>query len=179
MIDPQAAALFDQALRDAGIPIFGVAIMNDTGFVDPTWPPEWEVVARRDNLVVRIDYNNASAAQITQGNSIVFNLDVTWMQPRNVWTIYDDIKALTSAQQANINTDIMANNYARARALRPPQDGPALSLQWGSVLGTATAPERRDTLLRIAAMVCQQEPTYLEHPAFDSSINISGDEPVP
>jgi hypothetical protein len=179
MISNNAAAMFDEALRSAGIPIHGVSVLNKDGDT-AGYPAEWHLVVRADGLVVRIDYDNATAPQIEQGDSIVYDLDVTLMRTRSVYDIYADIKALTAGQQAAIANDISVNNYEKLKSMRPPQDGPVAVLHWCvTSLAAATQAERYDAYARIDAMYCQQFPDYLVHPAFDPSIEISGDEPVP
>jgi hypothetical protein len=181
MIDPNAVALFDTALRDAGIPIYGVVLLSETGMVDPSWPDEWQFVVRPDGLIVRIDYTSeATESQIQQGNAIVMTLDVTLKQSRPLWAIYTDIVALSIVSQDRIRADMATDSYAKVRALRPPQDGPALALHWAVVsLQGATQAEKRDAMMRMASMISQQNPQYLVNPPFDETISIPGDEPVP
>jgi hypothetical protein len=180
MIDPNAAMLFDEALRAAGIPMAGVGILN-TDADTAGYPADWHLVVRPDGLVVRVDYlPEATAEQIAQGDDIVTTLDVTKMRPRAMFDIYGDIKALSAQKQAAIAADISANSYEKLKAMHPPQDAPVAVLHWCvTSLAAATQTERYDAYARIEAMYAQQFPDYLVGPAFDTSINIPGDEPVP
>lgn len=170
--------MFLQALTDAGIPIHGVSILNTTG--ELAYPPDWHTVLRADDLVVRVDYKGAATpGDVLRGDDVIRELDITAMRPRPLWSIYDDVKALTVSQQQAIRADLSASQYQKVRALRPPLDGPSLALHWSFAnIASATAAEKQDAMNRLAAMVAQQTPSYLMSPPFDPTISIPGDEPA-
>jgi hypothetical protein len=176
----QAAAMMDAALRDADIPLDGVAVLNTSGSTEG-YPADWHLVLRADNYVVRIDYHPAATpGDVITGDGIVRDLDLTLTRVRSMYDIYADIKALTPGQQAAIANDISADGYAKLKDMRPPQDAPVAVLHWCvTSLAAATQAERYDAYARISSMYCQQYPDYLMNPPFDPTIEISGDEPVP
>jgi hypothetical protein len=181
-INPNAAGMMDEALRAAGIPIDGVSILNTTGTASG-YPPEWHLVSRPDGLVVRIDYRpEATPPQVTQGDDIVRTLDVTLMRARPLWAIRADIAALSAAQWTNIWTDLYAAAPPVPRkylADYGPNASAIYVFDWSLYVSGPTAAQQKAGQISLAALYTQDNPAYLKHPPFDSTINISGDEPVP
>jgi hypothetical protein len=166
--------MFHMALDDAGIPIDGV------GIVDPNEenPPGGHIVTRDDGLVVNIGYRpEATPEQITEGDNIVMTLDISPKRVRTAWDILADISALSNKQKDNIATDLKAGNSAKIKSLGPPYEGIMMALDWAAITGTVI--QTRDAYCRLAAMYTQQNIYYLETPAFDPTINISGWEVIP
>ena len=174
LVVTDAATMFHMALDNAGIPINGVGMPDPIG----PFPPEWHMVMRPDGMAVHISYSDeATPDQIVQGDDIVMNLDVSPIQVRSIWAIYTDLTTLSNKQKDNIKDDLNANNDAKIGSIGPPHDGIMLVLDWAVTAGTLI--QTRDAYCRIAAVYAQQNVHYLEQPAFDKTINISGWEVIP
>jgi hypothetical protein len=141
------------------------------------------VVAYAPPTSVTYDYATADPPVPPADQATIDGLVAGWSwenwQPRALYSIFDDVNALTPGQRTNVQTDIGANQFAKVRSLRPPQDGAAMALHWAMKLNGATAVERTDACMRLACLYAQQNPTYLEKPAFDPTINVPGNEVVP
>jgi len=101
---------------------------------------------------------------------------------RPLWKIRADIQALTTTQFNNVWADLSA-----AVSGGPPrkylQDygtnaGPIFVFDWSLYVTGPTAAQVKAGQISLTAMYVQDNPSYLIHPPFDSSINIDGSEPA-
>lgn len=172
-------SVIDQALRDAGIPIDGVATVPDPSMADPNW---FLVTRTIDNLTIRVDFRpEATQTHKDQAVQIIQTLDVRPRRTRPLAAIYNDLTSLSSAQQDAIIFDLQLTSLnGKWSTMRPPQDGPAAVARWAaSSLAGASAAEKRQAAGWIVAMYTQQNPKYLVNPPQAPAINIPGDEPIP
>jgi len=165
-------------------PIHGCALLTPGAAVDPSW----HVVSNATTTPatpVRIDYRpEATAGQISQGDSVAttFDLTVNVRRPRPLWSIRGDVQALSVGQFSNVWNDLSA----------PVSGGPPRKYltDYGTNAGTifvydhviyvvqGTAAQVKAGQISLTACFSQDNPTYLVHPPWDTSINIPGDEPV-
>jgi len=141
------------------------------------------VVAYNPPTSVHYDYAVTQPPVPPADQATIDNLIAGWSwenwSPRGLYSIFDDVNALTAGQRANIQTNVQSNQFAQVRALRPPQDGAAMALHWSMRLNAGTATERTDACMRLACMISQQNPSYLVNPAWDVTINVPGEEILP
>jgi hypothetical protein len=154
MITP-AAAVLDQKLRAAGIPIVGV----------------------RGDL--SIDYDVAATpAQKTQGGNIAAAFDGLARRPRPILAIYQQLLALTATQKTAIGNDLFAGSPMKVLTDTGANAAAIAVLHWGAVNAGLAAAAVTDAKLRAAACYAQDNPQALVNPVYDASINVPGDEPV-
>ena len=167
-------------LQAAGLPVVGVAVLSP-GMVEES---HWHVFDAADGSRVRVDFSaEPTAQQLTDAAAIVLAWDPRPRQTRPIAAIYQDLAALSTAQQDAIIADLQVSQLqGKWSTLTPPQDAPAAALRWSAVsLGGATAAEKRQAAGWITAMWCQQNPKYLVNPTFHASlagVSIAGDEPI-
>jgi hypothetical protein len=123
------------------------------------------------------------AAQKQQAVTITEGFDLRPHRPRPLWQIRADIQALTPAQWSNIWADLSA----------PVSGGPPRKyltdyganvagifvFDWSLYVSGPTAAQQQAGQISLVAMYTQDNPNFLVHPPFDSSIFVPGDEPVP
>lgn len=150
-----AVTRLDMRLKELGIPIHGV---------------------RKVNGAFVVDYNGASAGQITQGNSIAATWSNETRKPRGLYSIYVDINALSGTNKTAIWTDLTSGSPPKW-ALNTGQNQAAIvTLHWSAVNSGATAANLTDARMRLAACYVQDNPRYLVNPSFAAAVNIPGDE---
>jgi hypothetical protein len=162
-----------------GIPIDSVGILIPGEEIHP----EWHIVTRDDGILVRVGYlDEAIPAQTARGDHIIMTLDLSPRQVRSVWDIYEDIAALSESQLAAIYDDLQADNKAKIKSVGPPADAAVLALDWATgavTISPLESPMIGDAYTRIAAIYTQHNVNYLDRPAFDPTISISGWEFIP
>lgn len=146
----------DAALKALGIPIIGVV---------GTTPP-----------AVQYDVS-ATPSQIAQGDALAAGWDMTPRRKRTLYAIWQQLNGLTATQQSNIWTDITSGAPPRWALDAGPNAAGIMSLHWSAVNSGATAANLNDARRRLVAMYCQDNVNYLVNPAFDNTINVSGEEP--
>jgi hypothetical protein len=165
------------AFASAGIPQSGLAV-GPTGSL-AQYP---HVVARSDGQDVGIIYNNATPAQITQGDNLALTMQAGEFKPRRLADIYKDLQALTAAQHTNVWNDLSAavpGDVPRKYLADPgPNAASIFVMDWNVYQSGATGAKLTAAQKDLIAMYVQDNPFYLKNPAFDSSINIDGWEPA-
>ena len=115
-------------------------------------------------------------------DSVVAAHDGRARRLRPLWSIRGDVQALSTSQFGNVWADLSA-----AVTGGPPRKyltdygvnaGPIFVFDWALYVSGPTAAQQRAGQISLAAMFVQDQPGYLVHPSFDTSINIPGDEPV-
>ena len=176
-----------QRLNDA---VAAVAPIDGTAILDPAAPvqPGWHVVSNGTTTPatpVRIDYRpEATAGQISQGDSVARTFDLTTdvRRPRPLWSIRADVQALSVGQFSNV-----WNNLSAPVSGGPPRKylseygvnaGPIFVFDWGLYVTGPTAAQVKAGQISLTALYVQDNPTYLCKPPWDTSINVPGDEPV-
>src|SRR5262245_2149548 len=98
--------------------------------------------------------------------------------PRPLWQIYQDVAALSAAQKTNVWNDLNSGTPKKYLKAVGPNAAAVNALDWAITMTAPTGAALQSAQQRIMAMACQDYPDYLVHPAFDPSINVSGDEPA-
>lgn len=92
--------------------------------------------------------------------------------------LYAEIQALTTTQKNNILADLFAGTPMKVLIVTAQSngrnEGAIGALHWAVVNSIAPVAAINDARLRATAMYVQDNPTYLIHPSFDSSINVPG-----
>ncbi len=173
------------SLVAAGLPVIGVAlesVVRDTASGIVTWYSRVEGQVRVDWSAQPTGGQDASAA------SIVAAATVTKRKPRTMYAIANDIFTLTTGafnpsatlQKLAIITDLFTGNLATGSQKWQQDTGPNAAAM-SAVYAAVTPPSAISVFnpaqqLIMAAMYVQDNPLYLVHPAFDSTINIPGDQ---
>ena len=124
-----------------------------------------------------------TAPEESQQASLVAAYDGSPRRARPLWAIRGDLQALSAQQWTNVWADLSA----------PVSGGPPRKYltDYGINAGTifvydhviyvvgGTAAQVKAGQVSLTACYVQDNPTFLVHPPFDPSIDISGDEPVP
>lgn len=130
-----------------------------------TWPPTPTVVWNQ----------SATPQQQTAWANLLATWSWTLKQPRSLLAIYNDLVALTPTQQANVWNNLLT--------ILPTYTGTSAGSLWAlysEVVDVGLVnPALAKVKGRAAALYVLDNPRYLEHPAFDTTINISGDENEP
>lgn len=133
-------------------------------------------------IVVTDDGVDLTAAQQTTMNSVVAAFDPRPRVARSIYAIYTDLAALTTTQQTNVWNDLSAiatGQIVPKYLLDAGGDTAAIVvMDWVIKKSGTSGANLTDARLRIASMYVQDNPKYLVHPTFDSTINIPGDQPV-
>lgn len=98
-------------------------------------------------------------------------------RPRRIYDIYTDISALTTTQQNAVWTDITSGTPPKWSQDEGTNAGAIAAIHWSAANSGAGAAAVADAKRRLVACYCQDNARYLVHPAFDTNINIAGDEP--
>ena len=98
---------------------------------------------------------------------------------RRLIDIRADLNALSPAQKNAIWTDLNAGSPPRYALDTGPHAGALFVLQYVATVTALLAAEINEAKLRAATLYVADVPHYLERPAFDPSINVSGSEPIP
>lgn len=121
--------------------------------------------------------------EIATGTGVVQNFVVPPdTRPRLLADIYDALKALTVAQKTNVDANLFESVGGATplwKTNRGVNAGAMLALWASSQLSTPSNADKTLLKLAICAMYVSDNPSYLVHPTFDSSINVSGVENVP
>lgn len=128
-----------------------------------------------DQIIVVTSRDLTSGEQTTLA-SIVAAYDGRLRRKRKPYDLYVALGALTGTQRSNIASNLFGGS--------PPLftqdsggDSPDLLVLWvlQQTGGLSTA-DKNTVKQAAAAIYCRDNPTYLVNPAFDSSINVAGDE---
>lgn len=128
-------------------------------------------------IVTTRDLTNPEQVTLT---NIVAAHDGRPRTARALYLIYGDLLALSVAKKSSVWADISAGNPRKyfTGTGRNVAAIAAIDALIANVT-TMTAPQLTDSRLRLVSMYVQDNPKYLVNPAFDATINISGDEPIP
>jgi len=162
-------AKLDQECQAAGLP---VDYVNGAGI--PT--TDVIVVTSRD----------LTPAEVSTLDGVVAAHDGRPRRSRPLWAIRADIVTLANNQPASwaaIWTDLTAAVPGKAprKYLMDygTNAGPIFVFDWSLYVSGPTAAQQKAGQMSLVALYVQDNPSYLIHPPFDSSINIDGTEPIP
>src|SRR5262249_4417502 len=96
------------------------------------------------------------------------------------WAIRGDIQALTTTQWNLVWADLSAPATPIPRKYLGDYGtnaGPIFVFDWSLYVSGPTAAQQKAGQISLAAMYSQDNPNYLVHPPFHSTINVPGDEP--
>lgn len=159
-------------------PIEGVAIFP-TGTASEA---HWHTVTNfSTGELVRIDYQpTATAGEISAGDNVAINFDLTegLRKPRILYSIWQDIGALTGAQKTAIATDLFGGNPPKVTQDTGPNAPDLLTLWVLQNTTTLSTVDKQSAQRAAMSIFTLDNPTYLVHPPFDPSISIPGDEPA-
>jgi hypothetical protein len=99
-------------------------------------------------------------------------------KPRALYDIYTDIKGLTTAQKQSIWTDLGGGSPRKYLLDVGPNAAGIGALDWAVTDSGAAGASLQGAQMRIAAFYTQDNPNYLVHPPFDTSIDVPGDAPA-
>lgn len=117
-----------------------------------------------------------TAGEVVTLDSVVTAHDGRPRRKRTIYAIYTAIGALTATQQSAIWTDLTTGTPPKWATDAGPNAAAIAAIHWSAANSGATAANLNDARRRLAAMYAQDNPGYLVAPAFDPSINVSGDE---
>jgi hypothetical protein len=122
-----------------------------------------------------------TAPEKTTLDSVVTAHDGRLRQKRPLWAIRADVQALTTAQFNNVWTDLTTPVPGEAPRKYLTDYGANVAgifvFDWSLYVSGPTAAQQKAGQIALAAMYVQDNPNYLVHPPFDSTINVPGDEP--
>lgn len=120
------------------------------------------------------------AAQEAQLNGVVAaHVPNVPRRPRLLFAIWTDLGALTAAQKTAIWADLSAGNPPKFTQDRGANASSLLVLFTLQQLGGLSVSDKALCKQSAAAIFCLDNPAYLVHPAFDPTLNVPGDEPIP
>lgn len=127
------------------------------------------------NFFIGFD-RNLTASQKTQLDGVVAAHDGRPRKLRTLFAIRADLNALTAARKTAVWNDINSGSPPKWALDVGVNAGAISAIEWGATTAGGTVAVQTEARLRLVAMFCQDNPRYLVNPAFDSSINIAGDE---
>src|SRR5215471_6099904 len=147
-----AVSALDMQIRSKGIPIRGVG--------GPPWTVDYDA--------------SATPAQITQGNALAASFDGKDRVYRDLATILSYVQPLQTTQKTAIRSDLEAGTPPKMLLGSGANVAPLFDLHY-NISATGTPPADK-TLCRdyITTLYVQDNPYYLDHPPFDSSIAVYG-----
>lgn len=117
--------------------------------------------------------------ETTTANGIIANAIYQVRRPRTLLAIYNDLQALSTTQKNNVWTALIAGTPQLWATDTGPNAAALAAIQWGGTVASGIpAASITEAKIRGAMMYVQDNPRWLEHPTFDPTINISGDEVV-
>jgi hypothetical protein len=119
-----------------------------------------------------------TGAQSTQMGNLVTAWDPRPRTKRPIYAIYNDLAALTTTQQGNVWADLSAGTSPKYLLDSGPNAAAIAALDWVVRSSGAAGAALLGARLRTVAMYVQDNVSYLVFPAFDATINVSGDMPA-
>jgi len=157
-------------------PIEGVAIFP-TGTASEE---HWHTVTNfSTGELVRIDYQlTATAGEKSAGDNVAINFDLTQglRVPRVLYSIWQDIGALTGAQKTAIATDLFSGTPPKVSQDTGPNAPVLLTLSDLQKMAALSTADKQSAQRSAISIFTLDNPTYLVHPPFDPTINVPGDE---
>jgi hypothetical protein len=131
------------------------------------------------SLTVFMSRDLTSAEQTTLANIVSAATPPAPRVPRTLVAIYTDLQALTAAQKTSVWTDLSSGTPRKYLAGAGRNAAAIAALDWAATDSGATGNALTAARLRVAAMWCQDNPTYLVNPDFLPAVNVPGDQVAP
>jgi hypothetical protein len=171
-LDMEVTRLTDLLLA-AALPVSGVSMLDPEQIPDPSWIVVTDALGNN----YRIDWEVVPTQnQINLATSIALAFDPRPRKLRLLYSIYQDIGALTAQQKTNIANNLFAGTPPLFTQDKGEKAADLLVL-W-TLIQTGGLSNSNKNLVRqsAAAIYVLDNVNYLVHPSFDSSINVPGDE---
>ena len=173
---PYGPGSYDTAQLDGEIIAAGLpapAYLNGSGYTGPGSP------ATDIEIAYAAPLDAAQKALLDQ--TVANHVPAGPRRPRLIFDVYHDIGALTGSQKTKIWADLQSGTPPKWTQDRGP-NAADLHILW--LLATQlsvvnTAADKQTCQAMLMSIYTVDNPTFLVHPAFDTTINIPGDEPVP
>jgi hypothetical protein len=175
-VEQSSLVRLEQDLKDAGLPVLGVADVNRE-------EPGWWVVKRPDGVWVRVDWvTPPTPAQEQQATTIILDFVIGTLVPRKLDAIVSDLDALNTTQKANLGdwiTETIPLPGGRQGQRWRTSDKADVWVAFRVAPFLTGAAPMQVRLTGVAAMCRDEQPEMLVHPSWDPSINVPGWELAP